>query len=101
MTERRGGSARLAIARRSESVSLADELFFSLDGQQLVVADAQWRVEVCGVHSTDTEHWVQLNLSGPLQTALTIRSRNLDASSVLNEVSRCIERRYSYAQATH
>ena len=75
-------------------MSLADELFFNLDGRLLEVGGASWSVEVCGIHSGANEHWVQLNLSGPLEAPLTVRTATLDASSVLQDVSNWLERGY-------
>ena len=73
-------------------MSLADELFFNLDGRLLEVDGASWSVEVCGIHSGAKEHWVQLNLAGPLEAPLTIRTATLDASSLLENVSDWLER---------
>lgn len=91
-------------ATRVESVSSADELFFNLDGQILVVDDNRWKVEVCGIHSTDTQNWVQLNLSGPLHARLTVRTAALDRSSVMQPVISWIEggcSEYTTTPSTH
>src|SRR5712671_343389 len=55
-------------------VTAADELFFSLDGRLLSADDDEWRLEVCGVHSSGTDHWVQLNLHGLVGWGITLRT---------------------------
>jgi hypothetical protein len=68
-------------------VTAADELFFSLDGRLLSADDDEWRLEVCGVHSSGTDHWVQLNLHGLVGWGITLRTDTLDASGILDRVS--------------
>jgi hypothetical protein len=64
-------------------ISPSDELFFLLEGQVVIGRNGSWRVEVCGVYSTDTERWVQLNLSGTYPCGVTLRAGCLDASGVV------------------
>ena len=49
--------------------------------------DDQWRVEVCGVHSSGTQHWIQLKLHGLVGWGVTLRTDTLSASKVLDRVS--------------
>ena len=67
-------------------VTDADEFFFNLDGRLLSEKDDEWRVEVCGVHTSGTEHWIQLNLRGLVAWGLTLRTDRLDAAGVLDKV---------------
>jgi hypothetical protein len=61
-------------------------LFFNLDGRILSTRDDEWRLEVCGIHTSGTEHWVQLNVHGALGCGLTLRTESLDASQLLRRV---------------
>ena len=75
-------------------VTAADELFFNLDGRILSTTDDEWRVEVCGVHTSGIEHWVQLHVHGtrecgltiPTECSLTLRTERLDARGLLRRV---------------
>lgn len=67
-------------------VTDADEFFFNLDGRVLSEKDDEWRVEVCGVHTSGTEHWIQLNLRGLIAWGLTLRTDRLDATGVLDRI---------------
>jgi hypothetical protein len=67
-------------------VTAADELFFNLDGRILSATDDEWRLEVCGIHTCGTQHWVQLNVQGVLGCGLTLRTETLGASDVLRRV---------------
>jgi hypothetical protein len=68
-------------------ITSADELFASLDGQLLTTDDAYWRVQVCGIHSSGAQHWVQLSLCGPVWCGLTLRADSFDASDILDQVA--------------
>jgi hypothetical protein len=72
---------------KQTGVTAADELFFSLDGRLLSADDDEWRLEVCGVHSSGTDHWVQLNLHGLVGWGITLRTDSLDAGGVLDRVN--------------
>ena len=76
---------------RSNAVNLADQLFFDLDGRLIEARDDEWRVEVCGVHSSTQQHWVQVNVVGPVACGLTLRTESLDASDILDRLSGWIE----------
>jgi len=65
-------------------VSPSDELFFLLEGQILNCRSGSWRVEVCGVYSTDTDRWVQCSLSGPYRCGVTLRAGFRDPSAILD-----------------
>ena len=67
-------------------VTAADELFFNLDGRIVSTTDDAWRLEVCGVHSSGTQHWVQLNVHGTIGCGLTLRTENLDAGQLISRV---------------
>lgn len=72
-------------------ITRSDELFFALEGRTLEAAGNRWRLEICGVHSADSQHWVQLNLRGAVSQGLTIRVRRLDARDVLTMVREWLE----------
>jgi hypothetical protein len=67
-------------------VTAADELFFNLDGRIVSTTDDEWRLEVCGVHTSGTQHWVQLNVHGVPGCGLTLRTESLDAGDLLRRV---------------
>jgi hypothetical protein len=67
-------------------VTPADELFFNLDGRILSTSEDKWRLEVCGVHTSGTQHWVQLNVHGLVGCGLTLRTETLDAGDLLRRV---------------
>ena len=67
-------------------VTAADELFFNLDGRIVSTTEDAWRLEVCGVHSSGTQHWVQLNVHGAIGCGLTLRTENLDAGQLMSRV---------------
>ena len=67
-------------------VTAADELFFNLDGRIFSTAHDEWRLEVCGVHTSGTQHWVQLNVHGARECGLTLRTESLDAGQLLRRV---------------
>jgi hypothetical protein len=67
-------------------VTAADELFFNLDGRILSTTDDAWRLEVCGIHTAGTQHWVQLNVHGGLGCGLTLRTERLEAGPLLRRV---------------
>jgi hypothetical protein len=70
----------------SNGVTAADELFFNLDGRILSTTEDQWRLEVCGVHTSGSQHWVQLNVHGMAGCGLTLRTDTLDAGDLLRRV---------------
>jgi hypothetical protein len=63
-----------------------DELFFNLDGRILHTLDDEWRLEVCGIHTSGTEHWVQLNVHGARGCGFTLHTESLDAGDLLRRV---------------
>jgi hypothetical protein len=67
-------------------VTAADELFFNLDGRILPSSEDQWRLEVCGVYSSGTQHWVQVNVQGVPGCGITLRTDTLDATDLLRRV---------------
>ncbi|HEY7290948.1 MAG TPA: hypothetical protein VH583_14010 [Vicinamibacterales bacterium] len=67
-------------------VSPSDELFFLLEGQRVYARGQSWRMDVCGIYSTDQERWVQLNLVGPAVCGVTLRAGFLDADAVIDLV---------------
>lgn len=50
-----------------------DQLFSALDGTQLQVGGADWRVEVFGVIDEPERRWVQIALEGTRRRILTLR----------------------------
>jgi hypothetical protein len=83
------GSA-LAIAERC-AITVSDEFFFALDGRDVAAHGERWRVEVCGIHSSTSQHWLQLQLRGPVTQGLTLRVPRLDFSEVLRTVEQWLE----------
>jgi hypothetical protein len=67
-------------------VTAADELFFNLDGRILSTREDEWRLEVCGVYTSGSEHWVQLHVHGTRECGLTLRTESLDARQLLRRV---------------
>ena len=65
-------------------VSPSDELFFLLEGQIVTGRCGSWRVEVCGVYSTDSDRWVQLALAGPYRCGVTLRAGFRESSAILD-----------------
>jgi len=65
-------------------VSPSDELFFLLEGQIVSSRSGSWRVEVCGVYSTDSDRWVQLNLSGPYRCGVTLRAGFREPAAIVD-----------------
>lgn len=65
-------------------VSPSDELFFLLEGQIVTCRSGSWRVEVCGVYSTDSDRWVQFNLAGPYRCGVTLRAGFREPSAILD-----------------
>ena len=65
------------------SLTPSDELFFSLEGRTVQSGAECWRVEVCGVHSTPSHYWVQMNLRGSVSYGITVRSLVPDPAGLL------------------
>ena len=65
-------------------VSPSDELFFHLEGQIVSGRSGSWRVEVCGVYSTDNDRWIQLNLTGPYRCGVTLRAGFRESAEVID-----------------
>jgi hypothetical protein len=65
-------------------VSPSDELFFHLEGQIVSGRSGSWRVEVCGVYSTDNDRWIQLNLTGPYRCGVTLRAGFRESTEVID-----------------
>ncbi len=63
-------------------VTAADELFVNLDGTVLHQDDDRWTIEVCGIHSADSRHWVQVNLVSDEMCGVTVCADRLEASRV-------------------
>jgi hypothetical protein len=72
-------------------VTPSDEFFFALEGRVLEANGRTWRIEVCGVHATPTDHWLQLHLRGPVSQGLTLRVPELDAAAVVEFVRDWLE----------
>ena len=52
-------------ATSDSKVSMADELFASLDGQMLDTDDSgEWEIRVAGIHFEDEHCWAQVRLTG-------------------------------------
>ncbi len=69
-------------------LTATDEFFFALEGRTLEANSRTWTIEVCGVHSTGAQHWVQLQLCGPVAQEVTLRVPRLDAGEVVALVTR-------------
>ena len=66
----------------------ADWLFVGLDGRELSVAGAAWRVEVYGVFDEPHRRWVQISLDGHDKTVLTLKlTPNHHAIDAVRELS--------------
>ena len=74
----------------SVEVTAADELFVNLDGTILPTDGAAWQIEVCGIHQADDRYWVQLNLVGPECYSLTLRTSDLSAGAIRDQVAGCL-----------
>ena len=72
-------------------VSPSDELFFLLEGQVVESRGGSWRVEVCGVYSTDRDRWVQLNLAGPYRCGVTLRAGFRESPAILDLLVRWLD----------
>jgi hypothetical protein len=83
------GSA-LATAERC-TITPADEFFFALEGRDVDANGERWSVEVYGIHSDASQHWLQLQLRGTVTQGLTLRVPRLDLSSVLQMVQQWLE----------
>ena len=77
---------RLLDSPSEAGVTAADELFFNLDGWILSTAEDKWRLEVCGVHTSGSQHWVQFTGHGLIQCGLTLRTETLDVADLLSRV---------------
>jgi len=76
----------LTLDARRNLVNPSDELFFALEGRTIESRGETWRLDVCGVHSVGDDHWIQLNLCGPVECELTLRSDRLETSYVMTLV---------------
>jgi hypothetical protein len=83
------GSA-LAIAERF-SITASDEFFFALEGRDVDASGERWRVEVCGIHSDGSQHWLQLQLQGSVTQHLTLRVPRFHLSEVLRTIQQWLE----------
>jgi hypothetical protein len=72
-------------------VSASDELFFALEGETVEAQGDYWSIEVCGIHSAGSRHWVQLQLRGPSVQGITIRVSMLDAHQVVTVIREWLE----------
>jgi hypothetical protein len=72
-------------------VSPSDELFFLLEGQVVASRSGSWRVEVCGVYSTDSDRWIQLSLAGPYRCGVTLRAGFREPSAILDLLVRWLD----------
>jgi hypothetical protein len=81
-----GSSAVQTLDARRNLVNPSDELFFALEGRTVESQGDTWRIEICGVHSDGTHHWVQLNLNGPVQCGLTLRTERLESAHIVSMV---------------
>jgi hypothetical protein len=86
-TDRRGA---LATADRN-TLTASDEFFFMLEGCSLDANGDRWRIEVCGIHSSRSQHWLQLQLRGPITQSLTVRVPRLDVDYVLTLIRNWLE----------
>jgi hypothetical protein len=59
-----------ASARRS--VPMAERLFASLDGRDLMVGGEAWHIEVYGICEDAGRRWVQMAIDGPRHHMLTL-----------------------------
>ena len=91
----RNASARGSVVafapRNRHAITSSDELFFSLEGRTVEAGGQCWQLEVCGVHSGSSQHWIQLQLRGPVLKGLTIRVPRLDTRRVLTIVCNWLE----------
>src|SRR6266480_259230 len=83
-------SARSARPLKHDRVlSTADYLFFGLDGHIVAEGPQRWRCDVCGIHTTTTDFWIQLALSGKPDYLLTLQlprdSKTADAVKAVSD----------------
>jgi hypothetical protein len=93
-TVRRHVANRTGVGLKTPSrhvVSASDELFFALEGQAVNAGGDCWLIEVCGIHSADSRHWVQVQLRGPIVQGMTIRVPRLDAQQVVTVIRDWLE----------
>lgn len=58
-------------------------LFHNLDGHEIEVGGARWRLHLYGIQTVDDHHWVQLALRGPSSYQLTLKIQHtVDARDV-------------------
>jgi len=72
-------------------ITASDELFFALEGQTVEARGDCWLIEVCGIHSAGSRHWVQVQLRGPLVQGMTICVPRLDAHQVATVIREWLE----------
>jgi hypothetical protein len=81
----------------SNRVTHGDELFFQLDGTRVDAAGESWQIEICGVHSVDSHHWIQLTVSGHVSYGLTLKADELDPSSIRERIAAWLPQAMTYA----
>jgi hypothetical protein len=67
---RKGESLRTAV-KGGATISVADELFVSLDGQIVETTEGAWEVRVMGIHQERSRFWTQVTLEGGRSYAAT------------------------------
>jgi hypothetical protein len=68
--------------RDFQDVTSADQLFVSLDGSIVDAGFRAWLIEICGIHSEGSRHWIQLNLHADESDSVTLCVDRLDAAKV-------------------
>ena len=75
--------------KHDRALSTADYLFFGLDGHIFAEGPQSWRCDVCGIHITETDFWIQLALSGKSEHMLTLQlprdSKTADAVKAIGD----------------
>ena len=78
------GQPEAAATGSLSTLTIADELFFRLDGSLLDAGGRTWRIEICGIHGSGPCRWIQLELHGEHDEScrLTLRADHLGASRI-------------------
>jgi hypothetical protein len=74
------------------SVPMAERLFASLDGRDLLVGGEAWHIEVYGICEDAGRRWVQMAIDGPQHHMLTlVLATRAGVRQAVAAVSRWIE----------
>jgi hypothetical protein len=81
------GSESRRSAAASNELTVADDLFGALDGQEVTSEGDRWRIAIYGIHPGRRRYWIQVLLTGPEQYAATFRIDPDRPAELLSEVA--------------